>query len=494
MAKEENIIRINPNRKFFCTIGKEEMRLLKTLYLTRDTDGEWVWVFEREGDAELLQANQVAFGAFGAALSEKAGVTIEKAYHRTEGGARSLYYDYKKQKEEQARREREEQERREREEQERRERERRETFQAQDVYKELKPKGSTRKPKKGKVMKVLAPNTYAFLHGNLTRTQNIVMHKIINAFQPYIKKAIQNHELGIEGAELPEGGTMQIDFPLSDLSSRSEYKEVEQEIRQLMDLTLEFEVTEETGRQKLYINVFDSIKVPLEENRKVVKCKTAQTITKILCNPFLPEERYTNRIARGFFNYQSNVIELTNKNTQRIYLWLSSFKDAEQGSAVFSLSQIRDMLNIADQYSTWGNFKRVVLDGAKEELDRNAYRFDLTFTYNLIYNDRRSAGFPDAIRFNIIDNSKTEAYLKFRAAVERLTNTMMAVGVNQQQVEQCIKLIDNRNIKEALGVLDKIKNLLVSVDNPPAFMYKRLYTFLQEEVRNRRNNMFAELR
>lgn len=362
--------------------------------------------------------------------------------------------------------------------QEKEEEKRRELLEKQDMFLEIKPKPQTGKKKSRIVTAVLEPNAAAFFRGEMSRIQNIILHKTIMHFQPYIKEAISNEKAGISKIVGPKNLDIQIPFN-EIVDSSNQYDKLRHEVEDLMNIKLEFDVTDGQNRERQIINLFEKSTIPLTSHKSYVQFKTTESITRILCNPFLPKEHYTNQISRGYSTYMSNVLEYANQNTQRIYLWLSAFRNSENGKVIFPVEQIRKWLCLENKYQKWGDFKKRILENTKQELDENAYRFDLTFTYLPLYRGDSLRGMPDDIEFTIIDNRQREEFINYRTKAEKIRTTMLSLGMSQNTADNLLKLANINNVDGLVETVERIATLRNSVNNPASFANKKITEYLK---------------
>ena len=102
------------------------------------------------------------------------------------------------------------------------------------------------------------------------------------------------------------------------------------------------------------------------------------------------KERYTS------YNTE-NVYSLKSVHGFRLYEILKSKQNMRAGKYVVNLLELREMLNVKDQYKEFNNFKINVLDRAKKELSKHT---DITFTYKTKISGRRVKDIQFTIRPN----------------------------------------------------------------------------------------------
>lgn len=464
--------------------------IMGTVKIEKDENSRLTVVFDQKKHYDYVKSNSTAIIGIIQCFDELPD-NYDIMYYRVPGKKDDILFNWKADKE------KAEKQRRDKEEAESMEREREREIKSARVLKGAdfaekiaeEKKKTDKKHKKGKSIMLYAPNSLAFMHSELTRLQTLVLHRVIKTLQPYIKQAIDNHRNGIDEIIEPEHGYVDVQFPLSELAFKSEYEKVEAEILQLKDTYLKYDYNSEDGLFRKFVNVFESVDVPLVGKSKMVTVRTTFGITKMLCNPFLPEYENASAITRGFFSYQSNVLDyVRSRITQRIYLWLSSFKNSASKKVSFTIKHIRAMLSLEGKYDNWYNFKMRILEDTKRELDENSYRFDLSFRYTPKYSGTATTGFPNEIEFEIIDNREKEIYQTFKNEIEGIYSFFENKSLSKLQADKLILFIDSDTLTYAKDEIKRIEEVLSqgTVRNEAAFIYKTFHSNMEKYVKSKK--------
>ncbi len=403
-----------------------------------------------------------------------------------------LFFNWKKDKEEAEKKRRNEKEAKLSAEKDERELESARLLKGEEFANRLKEerKNKNKNVKKSRGIMLYAPNAVAFMGSSMTRIQNLVLNRVIKALQPYITKAIENKVRGVEERIMPPEGHIDVQFPLSELSCKSEYDKVEKEVLELKNTYIAYNYSDEEGVFRKYLNLFESVDVPIVSKSKMVEVRTTMGLTELLCNPFLSEgieEKDKDMIINGFFSYQNNVlVYVRSRITQRVYLWLSSFKNTNNNKVVFSVAKIRSMLSLEEKYGNWSDFKKRILDDTQRELDENSYRFDLSFNYTPKYHGG-TTGFPDEIEFEIIDNRETERYNTFKKEIEGIYDYFEKNSLSGNQSDKLTVLIDSDTLPYAKEEIRRIKEAIGQgpVRNKAAFIYKTFKSNMEKHIKNK---------
>lgn len=467
------------------TSNETEARILESAKIVRENEDYILCLTDENAVDYVLKAPKIFFvsqliGSFDSMPK------VSKMFVRMDGSdTKKLLFDYEEAERKHREKIEKEDEKERKEKREAREAESARILKGEDFVNLLSKKGDKRKKRESKINPIVlyAPNTLPSMSKKLTRIQKIVLSRVVTELQPYVRKAITNHHNeGKDTIIMPESGQVEISVPLSDFTDRNHYKKIQKEIEELASTQIILEVEDEEGSGYEIVNVLESAFVPMEGNRKVIKCTTTRKITYLLCNPFLPEEKYKNieEVQRGFYSFSGSVIELvSSKITQDIYMLLSRKKNIGK-EFIITPESLKERLDLQDKYTRWSMFKKRILDEPMNELEENSYRFDISFSYTPIYENRKSdTGYPDKIRFKIIDNREREEYMKFKKELESLQNKLCSLGITQDQANNLLKPIDNKNLQYAKSSLEKVIKMSENLKNPPAFIYKKFYSAIE---------------
>lgn len=259
---------------------------------------------------------------------------------------------------------------------------------------------------------ITQPIAFNYLNGEMTTLQTRIQTMIMESLQDRIKMAISSRNQGFAGnlfsdADFapitPNGKTKYLTFEVrySELNIEpSHYEDVDKAAEAMQSLIYKKEVKDENGRPATnYNTVFSTVTIPdKKERRDSIKLRmlpeTAHDLFKLI-----PYQRYFKDIV---FLFSSNY-------AGRIYLLINAYK--KYGTWKMSYEKLRRILLTSydrytkkitvDKYRNISDFKKRVLETARQEILEVADRVDCTFDYEFIYPNGKKRGTPEYILFHI---------------------------------------------------------------------------------------------
>ena len=199
-----------------------------------------------------------------------------------------------------------------------------------------------------------------------------------------------------------------------------------------------------------------------------------------LCDVYLPDEDEKIRnyvhitmeeeVARSFITMKFGYGEvgriaqqnLSSKYSKRIYGILSRYKDL--GGYTMSISEFRRVTGTRMKYEEWKDAENNILLIAKQDIDKHFSQgeCDLSFTYQLIYNDKsQKTGEPSAIKFTIY-SATTDMDRKLivveKGYMEQLEKFLKdELKLSDSICNMLMKRVTRENVKAAISTAINIK-------------------------------------
>ena len=203
--------------------------------------------------------------------------------------------------------------------------------------------------------------------------------------------------------------------------------------------------TEDKVGGKAYSQIKKAV-VRLSGRTFTIESKDDKGVREIVSNPIMAMCRYKERsgyVIAQFNNFVKPFLlelkgdfsvaqELTLTGLRSFYsfriYWLLKLSSFNRDSIRVGLTEMKKMFNLEGKYGNFADFRRFVLDIAKEELTKT----DLAFDYAAVKEGRTVTG----VQFNLL-----------RPAVTALLETDLPVGVQQRLTELGIALKSLHEIK-----------------------------------------------
>lgn len=173
-----------------------------------------------------------------------------------------------------------------------------------------------------------------------------------------------------------------------------------------------------------------------------------------------------------------NVLQLQSSFSVRIYELLKQYEKI--GKRIFTLTELKDTLAVADKYPLYANFKQRVILKAQEDLENYT---DIRFTFE---EDKRGKAVHSII-FNIYSNKTVVEERKQPESNEENTNEEVAKvydsiktlqGVNLKTINEWLEKYSPNYVLERIETLKKNLSNGAKIKNPMGYLQK----LMQEEI------------
>lgn len=346
------------------------------------------------------------------------------------------------------------------------------------------------------------PITFAYLSGEMSvmhaRIQTIIMEKL----QLKIEKALRRKATdGIIGDLFDVEDYKPIDekdttpyltfvVKYSELGVEpSNYKYVSEAARNMQG-SLVFE-EEKDGYVRSTV-VFPVIDVP-DEKKGERHTDIKLHMTKSMSQNLFTLTRYHKYLRDAVFLFSSGY-------TGRIYLLINANK--ELGTWSIEYEKLRRILlttkdengnYVVNKYRDINDFKKRVLEPAKEEIFKAADHIDCTFDYEFSYPEGKKRGVPSAVVFHIhltdMGRNIKQAQIESMEAME-LRNILTSLKVNMTDVKNLMKQTPPDKYSQLTAKARELAQLFadvkaglrkdIHIDNPRAYTLTSLRNYIAE--------------
>ena len=250
---------------------------------------------------------------------------------------------------------------------------------------------------------LLQPIAVTMMRHDYSQVQVRILVSIVESLQNILQGLLGNEasrQLDLfRSDELDEDGRMPIKLPFKELGvNPSHYPQLRNSLKMLASIPVEIPYKTQEGRKYTKATNLCDVYLP-EDNSysKYVILKIDRTVAERLVSFDLGYHKLGKQI----------VFACRNRYTQRIYMFVASW--LYKGHAVIDPLEFRKMLRLEHNYKKFPDFRRRVLDSAREELRKLAEDgfCDCWFDYEPIYLHGQRGGEPDKIAFTI-HKAKTE--------------------------------------------------------------------------------------
>lgn len=277
--------------------------------------------------------------------------------------------------------------------------------------------------------------------------------------------------------ELDEDGKMPIKLPFKELGvDPNHYPELRTSLKMLASLPVEIPYKTTEGRKYTkYTNLCD-VYIPEDRSyNKYAIIKLDPTVAKRLVSLDLGYHRLGKEI----------VYACKNKYTQRIYMFIESWKD--KGRTIIKTIEFRKMLRLESNYKKFSDFCRRVLEPAKQELEEMASKgyCDCYFSYSKKYDHGQRGGEPDELIFNIFkaDNKIDEQLAEMTESQRNQFQNMLVkyFGFDTERASKLSSRITTNNYQDAISKLIDLRQRFQNtvVRDKVAYTYKSIDELLK---------------
>lgn len=332
---------------------------------------------------------------------------------------------------------------------------------------------------------LLQPLAVTMMRHDYSLIQVRILVSVVEKLQDIIRKILNSNNLNAQLSifatkEIDNDGRMPIRLPFKELGvDPNHYPQLRTSLKMLATIPIE-------------------IPYKTSEGRKYKK------ITN-LCDVYIPEDKTYNKYA--ILNVDHDVAErLTsldfgyhrlgkqivfackNRYTQRIYMFLESWKDKK--GTIIKTVEFRRMLRLENNYKKFSDFCRRVLDPAKSELKELSDKgfCDCYFDYSKVYDNGQRGGEPDRLVFKIF-LPKNAINKQLEEATERLQQQFRQMLISHfafkdDDASKVSQRINAENYQKAVQKLMDLRERILhggGIKDKAAYTYKSLEELFHED-------------
>ena len=259
------------------------------------------------------------------------------------------------------------------------------------------------------------PVVYSQLTGDLNLMHQRILVGIVEQLQSRIMDSVDEHKRTdsfpdvFNESELTKRDTIELRITASELGVLpSNYNQLEKAAASLSKITMKYPLYGEDGRVKKYVaaSLFPRVEMQMTESdlRRTGKLRVVMLTENI-------RDIFTMRF--GFVKHVSHITKIAKKkNTPRLYIYLSRFKDV--GHKRVPYDDLVEFLGLTDEYwrmtnsgenpyNRYSKVKQLVLEPVRKEMETlaEAGEINFYFEYEPIYPEGKTQGRPTEINFKI---------------------------------------------------------------------------------------------
>lgn len=176
---------------------------------------------------------------------------------------------------------------------------------------------------------------------------------------------------------------------------------------------------------------------------------------------------YLLKLKEKFTRYQlKNIINFKNKHSLRIYELMKQYQSI--GKRNFELEEFKEILFLENQYERIYDFRRFVLDSAKEEINKDT---DINISYETIKKGRKIVGISFKIESK---DQEREIYIDYLNEFYNIKEMKVKMGLKEE----------NFSTEQVMSVYEKAVEKAENEDID-LFEYVRLnYNHIKNKARN----------
>lgn len=262
------------------------------------------------------------------------------------------------------------------------------------------------------------PVVYSQLTGDLNLMHQRILAGIIARLQNRIIESVEEHKRSnsfseiFKESELARKETIELCIPASELGvSPTHYDQLQKAAEQLSRLTMKYPLYGKDGRVSKYVaaSLFPRVEMQMTDSelRRTGKLRVVMLTENI-------RDIFTMRY--GYIKHVDHIYNIARKkNTPRLYLYLSRFKDV--GHKRVPYADFVEFLGVTDEYwrttnngenpyNRWSKVKQLILDPVKKEMETLAIAGEINFyfDYEPIYPNGKKQGKPLEISFKFFQS------------------------------------------------------------------------------------------
>ncbi|MGO1652980.1 replication initiation protein [Senegalia sp. (in: firmicutes)] len=185
---------------------------------------------------------------------------------------------------------------------------------------------------------------------------------------------------------------------------------------------------------------------------------------------------YLLKLKEKFTRYQlKNIINFKNKHSLRIYELMKQYQSI--GKRNFELEEFKQILFLENQYERIYDFRRFVLDSAKEEINKDT---DINISYETIKKGRKIVGLSFKIESK---DQEREVYIDYLNEFYNIKEMKFKMGLKEESfsTEQVMSVYEK--------AIEKAGN-----EDIDLFEYVRLnYNYIKSKARNKYSYLLKAL-
>lgn len=369
-------------------------------------------------------------------------------------------------------------------------------------------------------------NTMTFMEGAFTSTQNKIIQRIIYESELEMREKLSGEPVQLELFKEESDTKMRVvKIKMNEIGRSNNYKHISEAVERLRVMPIRIPIKTEKYTGEYVTSIVHSYFLPSAKSwRKEIILTIDRDILQIMQTALIAENPdgrgtggevvtgYTNPLAKGYNrlgNYDVVLNTTNNRFTQRIYKFLTAFRDRE--SFAMSIRQLRRILGLDDSYLRWADFRKTVLTEPYEEMMEHRGEWEFRFEWEEIRrSSSKKAGEPDGIKFYVKNNEEEERmFQKQKVETEEERTLRQALDVMETQVttgeaaitmEQWLPI--RKNVKDSAMMMrlsttyQLTMNHIYSgkVKNTSAYMYRALRRETDRDADREREMLIEEMR
>lgn len=337
---------------------------------------------------------------------------------------------------------------------------------------------------------IVTPLTFTYMSQDYSAMQNKVITYMIEKLQDVLHNLISNKVTDITKMARMQAGDIKNDHGLSlnlyfkDFAvNKNHYPELRSALTALATIPVAIPYRSPEGRKYKRVTNLCDVYIPENARKPYVNIHMDEDIAKAFVS-----------VELGYHMLGADTVYNTrNKYTQRLFLLISAWMD-KTDHVTIRTDTFRQILNIGNKYKAFRHVSQRVLDPAHDELKELAQLGYCAcyFEYEKVYNGRRHAGEPDAIRFWIYKSPKLLEknggdYAETGQREYFASLLTKYFKMPQDKADELSHCLTRGNYTPAMSKMMALHAYVskpeLAIKDPASYVYKSMLNFFQQEER-----------
>jgi plasmid replication initiation protein len=284
------------------------------------------------------------------------------------------------------------------------------------------------------ILPIRQPNVVTQARYDYTRMEKRIVYFIIKQLQQYMATGLAQETIFNDLVfQLPIG-------QLLEKPDSKNHKEIRKAIKSLR--SKDFEIIDPEDPEEGDWAIFGFINyAKYFKKQQLLEVQVSKLIMPFLCE-----------LAKGYTAYSLTVaISLKSVYSQRFYEFCNQWKDT--GKWYISLQELKEILKLESQYELYGDFKRKVLEVARQELTERVEDGSCDVWFN--YEEKKKNRKVDEFVFTIYWKDKQTRKPQTNDELQYVANILKAIFPLEKQKAFVTKALDELFRKNQLGLFTK---------------------------------------